>query len=155
MPLINRFAILALLISGTSFSAEKMPPSVSRYLKAQGPVIESQAFHATSPKEQIVVRYCVDENLKGGKNEGASNPANVHCKIALFNKNRSWAFANRVFLGRDKVHEFKDGTVTGEKITYTEEDPLCCPTRKSSVVFTTTGGRLVRAPQKAMALTSR
>ena len=140
------FLVCAVFVN-TASANDKTPEQVSSYLRRQGPVIEHQEFHATFPNEQIVSRYCVDENLKGGKNEGASNPANVRCEIALFNRKKDWIFANRIGLGQGTIHEFKEAIVKGKSVTYDANDALCCPSKKANVIFTTAGGRLVKVQQ--------
>lgn len=148
MNITGRLLFIALaFFASYALAVGKTPPEISRYLKAQGPVIEHKIFRAGEPREQIVLYFCVDENRKGGANEGASNPGNVHCDVALFNREAKWVFANRIFIGQGSIREFSGGVVTGESVTYVPEDPLCCPSKKSKVVFTTSGGKLVSAPQ--------
>lgn len=132
--------------ASTVLTAGNTPPEIVHYLKKQGPVIERRVFQTGAP-DQIVVNFCVDENLKGGANEGASNPANVHCEVALFNKKGKWVFANQVFIGQGSIREFANGRVLGESVTYAPEDPLCCPSKKKPLAFSTEGGKLVAIPQ--------
>ena len=94
-----------------------------------------------------MVSYCIDENLKGGKNEGASNPANVHCEVALFNRKTKWVFANSVSIGQGSIREFSRSIVKGENITYEPEDPLCCPSKKNEIIFSTERDKLVVSPR--------
>jgi hypothetical protein len=145
---ISKLLLVATFVgaSSTALAAGNTQPEVVRFLKKQGPVIEHRVFHSTA-SDQIVVSFCVDENREGGANAGASNPANVHCEVALFNKKGKWVFANQVFLGQGSIREFANGRVRGESVTYAPEDPLCCPSRKKELVFTTEGGKLVASPQ--------
>ncbi|QDL52755.1 hypothetical protein [Rhodoferax aquaticus] len=140
---------LALTILFATFAANavaqtKMPSAVTRYLKQQGPITEEQMFHASEPREQVVLWYCVDENSPGGKNEGASNPANVLCHVALFNrKGESWSFANSSALGQGRVTTFTNGVVAAESVRYQSGDGLCCPSNIRKKSFATTDGKLV------------
>lgn len=145
---ISKLLLLALSVgtATTVLAAGNAPPEISRYLKKQGPVIEYSVFRSEA-SDQIVVGFCVDENLKGGTNEGASNPANIHCEVALFNKKAKWVFANQLFIGQGSIRRFSNGRVRGESVTYAQEDPLCCPSKKKEVVFSTEGGRLVAVPE--------
>jgi len=145
---ISKFLFIALSIGATTnaVAGGDTPPEIVRYLKKQGPVIERSVFRSEA-SDQIVMRFCVDENLKGGANEGASNPANVHCEVALFNKSAKWTFANQLFIGQGSIREFANGRVRGESITYAPEDPLCCPSKKKELVFSTEGGKLVAVAQ--------
>jgi hypothetical protein len=146
------FAVLAVssVLLTDAVAQTQAPPAVARYLKQQGPVIREQVFQVSEPREQLALWYCVDENLKGGQNEGASNPANVHCHVALFNRKAdSWAFANRRSLGQGKVLDFANGTVTAQSVTYKSEDGLCCPSNIRQLSLATVDGKLVlkkRAP---------
>lgn len=148
MSITDRLLFIVLAsVASHALAAGKTPPEIAHYLKSQGPVIEHKIFRASEPREQIVLYFCVDENLKGGATEGGNNPANVHCDVALFNREAKWVFANRVFIGQGSIQEFTGGVVKGEAVTYAPEDPLCCPSKKSKVVLTTSGGKLVSAPQ--------
>lgn len=137
--------VLSVGTATTVLAAGGTPPEIVRYLKKQGPVIEHRAFRSAA-SNQVVVSFCVDENLKGGANDGASNPANVHCEVALFNKKAKWVFANQLFIGQGSIREFANGRVRGMSVTYAPEDPLCCPSKKKEVVFSTEGGKLVAVP---------
>lgn len=148
MYLHNRLLILILTVATSAALAdEKIPTEVTRYLRTQGPVIDHRLFRSTDPQEQMLVSFCVDENLKGGANEGANNPANLHCEVALFNRKSIWVLANRVSIGHGSVRKFRNGVVRVETISYLPEDSLCCPSKKQEVLFTTTGGKLVAFPQ--------
>ncbi|ARV17028.1 hypothetical protein AEP_00062 [Curvibacter sp. AEP1-3] len=140
------FLAIAVGASSAVFAANNTPQEIARYLKKQGPVLEHRVFRS-SASNQIVVSFCIDENFKGGANAGASNPANVYCKVALFNKKEKWTFANQAFLGQGTVREFAIDKVLAESVTYAPEDPLCCPSIKKELVFKTGGGTLVASPQ--------
>lgn len=146
MHIIRKFTFAITTVAATQVMAgENTPAEVIRYLQKQGPVIEYKLFHSERPFAQLVVSYCIDENLEGGKNEGASNPANVHCEVALFNRRSSWVFASRASIGQGSIQEFKDGVVRGNVISYASEDPLCCPSKENEIVFKTLGGKLVES----------
>lgn len=145
---ISKLLFLAIAVGASSavFPANNIPQEIARFLKKQGPVIKHRVFRSSS-SNQIVVSFCIDENFKRGANAGASNPANVHCEVALFNKQKNWAFANQAFLGQGTVREFANDKVLVESVTYAPEDPLCCPSIKKELVFNTGGGTLVAYPQ--------
>lgn len=136
--------ILGVLPFSTAHSMENFPTAVARFLNGQGPVILGKFIHATFPKNQFVVHYCVDEGKKGGKNEGANNASFVHCSIALFNKNAKgqWSYGDQVDIGQGEVKTFNDGIVFGEVVTYATGDANCCPSNKTEIRFSTLGGRL-------------
>jgi hypothetical protein len=141
-PSIAIFLILA-NVSLIASAASTLPTAVAAHLKREGPVINRELFQTEEPRKQLAVYYCVDENLPGGKNEGASNPANVHCNVALFNRRgTSWAFANKRSLGQGKVVAFKHGIITAQSLTYKPDDPLCCPSVTRNISFTTRDGTL-------------
>jgi hypothetical protein len=103
-PVPKRAALLFSLALPLLLAAEEFPgvPSeVLAELERRGPVIEADV-HPLRPG-QLAVRYCVDENLEGGKNEGASNPANVHCEAALFVGGKPWRFVNEISPGQGDV----------------------------------------------------
>jgi hypothetical protein len=133
---------LSIGASSSVLAANNTPPEIKRYLKKQGPVIEHRLFRSKA-HNQIVVNFCVDENQKGGKNEGAVNPANYHCNAALFNKKGKLVFANQFHLGYGGVKAFANNKVQAESITYSPQDALCCPSIKKKVVFATKSGKLV------------
>jgi hypothetical protein len=141
-----RFLLMASLsvFCCDAMCAERAPEEIAQYLKSQGPIVKGRIYCAELPREQIVVYYCVDENLKGGKSEGASNPANAGCEIALFNKTQNWVFADRLNLGQGNVRTFKNGSLIVESVDYQNGDPLCCPSMKRKFAITTSDGRLVR-----------
>jgi hypothetical protein len=141
--------LLLALFLGTTITAvarDYTPPEIVRYLKTQGPIIDYRLFPSEA-SDQVVIQFCVDENLEGGANEGASNPANVHCEVVLFNRKAKWVLGNQLSIGQGSIREFANGRVRGESITYAPEDPLCCPSKKREVVFSTEGGKLVAVPQ--------
>lgn len=140
------FPLLCCLAGTPAIAAENLPTAVVIHLNRQGPLVSSSFFRSVYPAPQMVVHYCVDENLKGGKNEGANNAANTHCSIALFNRGRGsrWAFGEEVDLGQGTVKDFGNGWATAESVNYGDNDALCCPSRRTEIRFNTSGGKLVR-----------
>lgn len=95
--------------------------------------------------DEAVVAFCIDENLAGGASAGASNPANVHCELAVFTlKKGQWVAVGKAELGQGDVTQVKAGVIHAESINYAPKDPLCCPSLKRSIRFGLKGGKLVR-----------
>lgn len=137
------------MASTQAIAVENLPASVAIHLNRQGPLVSSKFFHSVYPAPQMVVHFCVDENLKGGKNEGANNAANTHCAIALFNRGKSgrWVFGDEVDLGQGEVEDFGNGWATAKSVNYGDNDALCCPSRRMKIRFNTSGGKLVRVSE--------
>lgn len=135
--------VLIFISSVPAHAADKpIPAEISKYLAKQGPVIEQKAFDG-STRDQLVVYFCVDENLPGGKNEGASNPANAYCEVTLFiKKSKHWVLGDKQFLGQGSVKTFSNNTLVTESVTYAKDDPLCCPSITKMLVFNTQQGKL-------------
>lgn len=137
-PLFSYLLFLGFLANVTFAHASdnSVPLSVSRYLKQQGPVTESNTFF-NSARNQLVAFFCVDENLPGGANEGASNPANVHCGVALFNKKSGkWVLGDERGIGQGAVKEFTSNSLITETVEYDlSKDALCCPSIRNEKVF--------------------
>lgn len=133
----------------TAMALENLPPAVVVHLNQQGPLVSSTFFRSVNPAPQMVVYYCVDEALKGGKFEGANNPSFSHCVVALFNRGRNgkWFFGDNVDVGQGRISDFSFGLVSGESIDYGDEDTLCCPSKRASIRFDTKGGKLVRVAE--------
>jgi hypothetical protein len=133
--------------SQVALAAEPAPPEIERFLRKQGPVVDRALLRSEGGSDnQIVVNFCIDENLKGGKSAGAGNPANAHCEMALFfNRKGKWVFANQVSLGQGGILAFKDGVVKAEAVTYGPKDAPCCPSNRTAMVFSTAKGKLTRS----------
>lgn len=142
--------LIVTLLCGLSVTpaigVENLPPTVVAHLNRQGPMISSAIFRSEYPAPQMAVYYCVDENLKGGKNEGANNAANTHCAVALFNRGRGgrWLFGDEAVLGHGAIKDFINGLVSGESVEYGKDDAPCCPSVRNQIHFDTGGGKLVR-----------
>lgn len=95
-----------------------------------------------SPDRSLRVQYrCYDDNLPGGANEGASNPANVRCMVSLFRRESgAWAFADEVDLGQGSVKKFAAYRLTVETRHYGMGDALCCPSVVATLVFDVRNG---------------
>jgi ankyrin repeat protein len=117
--------------------------SISEYFKDDKLITNRQAFY-NADKTQRVEYYCEDENMPGGANEGASNPANVHCEVALFlNQSGKWIFSDTVSLRYGSVKDFTGNKLIIEMLEYGDEDALCCPSESSTQVFNTESGKFV------------
>lgn len=132
-----------------ALGAENFPLIVATYLNRQGPVIAVYLLHSRFPVRQLVVHYCVDEGAPGGRLEGANNASNVHCNIALFNRSKKgkWVYGDEVAIGQGSLNAFDTGVVTGESVTYSSADALCCPSQKTKLRFSTKGGKFVSEPE--------
>lgn len=135
------FATLSSPSQGSNISTAK---SVSEYFNDNKLITERQAFY-NDEKTQRVEYYCEDENRPGGVNEGASNPANVHCAAVLFLKqHNNWIFSNRIELRYGSVKKFTKQKLEVEILEYQPEDALCCPSVRSTQIFNTKSGRIVK-----------
>jgi hypothetical protein len=139
------FVVLG-LSAAPVIALENLPPAVVSHLNQQGPLVSSSFFRSVNPAPQIVLYYCIDEALKGGKHEGANNPSFSHCAVALFNRGRhgKWFFGDVVDIGQGRISEFSNGLVSGESIDYGNDDALCCPSKRAPIRFNASGGKLVR-----------
>jgi hypothetical protein len=137
VPMLKQLVILLGLFQPVALVADEfsgVPPEVTAELERRGPVIEAVAHRLQA--NQLAVRYCIDENLEGGKNEGASNPANVHCEVALFIGGNPWRFAAEVSLGQGNVIKVIDVRhIEVQYVRYKDEDSLCCPSDTSTGVL--------------------
>jgi len=137
-----QFAILAqsaLVHAGD----QAAPKSIAEYFKNNKLITERRPFY-NADATQRVEYYCEDENLPGGGNEGASNPANVHCTAALFIKRSGkWIFSDRVDLRYGSVQTFTGHKLIAEMLEYGASDALCCPSEKTTLVFNTKTGKFV------------
>ena len=142
--------LLAMVLATASAQAPNaLQEAIRRQIAKQGPVSEqpkpTMADLDGDKSDEAVVVFCIDENLPGGANAGASNPANVHCELAVFAlKNGKWAAAGQATLGQGEVKQVKAGVIHAESVTYAAKDPLCCPSLKRPVRFGLKAGKLVR-----------
>lgn len=142
--------LLAVIPAAAFAQAPKaLTEAVRRHIAKQGPVSEQpkpkMADLDGDKNDEAVVAYCIDDNLPGGANAGASNPANVHCELAVFAlKSGQWVLLGQAALGQGDVQEIKAGVIHAESITYAAKDPLCCPSLKRPVRFGLKAGKLVR-----------
>ena len=137
------------LIAASAQAPNALGEAIRRHIAKQGPVSDQprpiMADLDGDKKDDAVVAYCIDENLPGGANAGASNPANVHCELAVFApKNGQWVLVGKAELGQGDVQEVKAGVIHAESVTYTPKDPLCCPSRKRAIRFGLKAGKLVQ-----------
>ena len=154
MSSLVRSAFVAIVFSAIAASADaqarnSLQEAVRLHIAKLGPVSEqpkpTMADLDGDKKDEAVVAYCIDDNLPGGANAGASNPANVHCELAVFAlRNGQWALLGKAELGQGDVKEVKAGIIHAESIKYSAKDPLCCPSLKRSVRFGLKAGKLVR-----------
>ena len=143
-------ALLAMVLATASAQAPNaLREAIRRHIAKQGPVSEQpkpiMADLDGDKTDEAVAAYCIDENLPGGSNAGASNPANVHCEFAVFApKNGQWVLVGKAELGQGDVQEVKAGVIHAESVTYAPKDPLCCPSRKRPIRFGLKAGKLVQ-----------
>ena len=143
-------SILATILATASAQAPKaLQEAIRLHIAKQGPVSEqpkpTMADLDGDKRDEAVVAYCIDENLPGGANAGASNRANVHCELAVFAlRNGQWALLGKAELGQGEVKEVNAGIIHAESIKYAPKDPLCCPSLKRAVRFGLKAGKLVR-----------
>ena len=140
--------VAMVLITASAETPRALQQAIRSYIARQGPVSEQpkpiMADLDGDKNEEAVVAFCIDENLPGGGNAGASNPANVHCELAVFAlKNGQWVTLGQTTLGQGDVREVKAGVIHAESITYAPKDPLCCPSRKRPMRFGLKAGKLV------------
>ena len=145
-----RALLLSMLISLSfckAYALDNFPLPIAEFLNKQGPIVFGRFFHGSLPQKQIVVHYCIDEGMKGGKNEGANNAANIHCALVLFNKSQKgqWSYGDKVEIGQGEVKTFTDGMVSGETLSYADNDANCCPSIKTSIRLFTRRGRFDRS----------
>ena len=138
-----------ILATASAQDPSALQEAVRRHIAKQGPVSEQpkpiMADLDADKTDEAVVAYCIDDNLPGGANAGASNPANVHCELAVFAvKNGKWAAAGQATLGQGEVKQVKAGVIYAESVTYAPKDPLCCPSLKRAIRFGLKAGKLVR-----------
>src|ERR1700674_5724049 len=66
--------------------------AIKAYVSKQGPLSEKptqvMADLDGDGHPEAIVTFCIDENMPGGKNEGANNPANVHCHLSVFRQTK-------------------------------------------------------------------
>ena len=128
-------AALMLAITVPAYSQEQnLQDAIERYLRKQGPIDEKpkqvMADLDGDGRPEAIVTYCIDENLPGGKNQGANNPANAHCDLAVFKQIKSqWGVVGKMNMGQGKLREIKEGKIYVEALVFGPKDPLCCPSQ--------------------------
>lgn len=148
-----RSAVAAAALTMISATASAQVPNslreaIRRHIAKQGPVSEqpkpTMADLDGDKTDEAVAAYFIDDNLPGGANAGASNPANVHSELAVFALRKGqWVLIGTAELGQGDIREVKAGVIHAESITYAPKDPLCCPSRKRAVRFGLKAGKLV------------
>jgi hypothetical protein len=117
--------------------------SIDDYFEGNEVITDRQEFD-NADGSQRVVAYCEDENRPGGSNEGASNPANVHCTAALFlNRAGTLVFSAALELGQGEVKKFDQSRLVIERLDYGDGDALCCPSQRTTQIFNTSRGTFV------------
>ena len=122
--------------------------AIKAYVSKQGPLSEKptqvMADLDGDGHPEAIVTFCIDENMPGGKNEGANNPANVHCHLSVFRQTKDqWGVVAKMNLGQGQLREIKGGKIYVETLTFAANDPLCCPSQKRVVAVELKGGKLV------------
>lgn len=124
-------------------NTDDLPTEILQAIRTQGPLLdEKNGKHLNAIRDtqsnQIAVYFCINENAPGGKNEGSSNPANVHCEVAIFKlKNQTWIFDQQFPLTQGKLISFSNYSLKMESLTFAYEDPLCCPSVKRQIEIDT------------------
>ena len=142
MRLLQVLTLFILASTGLAHASNNaLPTPVSDHLKAQGPLYTKKIYKKSS--SQLVIYYCIDTNLPGGATEGANNPANTSCSIAIFNKALGkWLLGDERDLGQGRVKKFTSNRVTTETIEYDlSKDALCCPSVKLEKMFRIRNGK--------------
>lgn len=117
--------------------------TITEYFSNNNLIVERKAFYNTAATQRVEY-YCEDENLPGGENAGASNPANVHCTAALFLKrHNNWMFSDKIELRYGSVKKFTEQRLEIEMLEYGAEDALCCPSERWTRIFNIKSGRFV------------
>jgi len=132
-----------LMILQSAYADDRTTPkSIDEYFIGNK-LITSQKSFINSENTQRIEYYCEDENLPGGANEGASNPANVHCAAALFVKQSGkWMFSDRLELRYGTVKKFTGNKLEIDLLEYGDHDSLCCPTDHTLLTYSTRSGKI-------------
>jgi hypothetical protein len=144
------FCLLGLLIAGPAYAQQPaLQGAIKGYLSKQGPLNDKPAQVMADldgdGQAEAIVTFCIDENAPGGKNAGASNPANVHCALAVFKQTGGqWGVVAQMNLGQGRLRGIAGGKITVETLTYRPSDPLCCPSQKRVGTFGLKDGKLVK-----------
>jgi hypothetical protein len=142
--------LLALLIAHPVYAQQRdLREAIKAYVLQQGPLDEKptqvMADLDGDGRPEAIVTFCVDENMPGGKNAGANNPANVHCSLVVFKQAKEqWGVVAKMSLGQGKLREIKGGNIYVETLTFGPKDPLCCPSQKRAATFSLSGGKLIQ-----------
>jgi len=140
----------AVVIATHAYGQESgLQEAIQRHLAKHGPVVEAprtlMADLDGNGNAEAVVSYCINENPRGGKNAGASNPAKAHCTVTVFiQKDARWVGAGQVKLGLGKVRDVRGGVIYAESVNFGPNDPLCCPSRKVSRRLGLKNGKLIQ-----------
>ena len=143
--------MLALLAANPAYAQQQgLQQAIKAYVSKQGPLgakpTQVMADLDGDGRPEAIVTFCVDESAPGGKMEGANNPASVHCTLAVFKQTKDrWAFVAKIDLGQGELREIKGGKIKVETLTYSPNDPLCCPSQKRVAAFELKGGKLIPA----------
>ena len=107
---------------------------VRDYLSAQGPITRVAPLQKSDldgdGRPEAILDYCVNDIGPGDDNEGASNPANIDCHVAIFGETkRHWKIEDSAELGQGKIQKVQHGIIYVDRLDYADNDPLCCPTK--------------------------
>jgi hypothetical protein len=144
------YSFLLLLVAVPAYSQQRdLPAAIKGYVSKQGPLGEKptqvMADLDGDGQPEAIVTFCIDDNMPGGKNAGADNPANVHCALAVFKQtNDQWGVVAKMNLGQGKLREVKGGKIFVETLTFAASDPLCCPSQKRVAPFELRSGKLIQ-----------
>jgi hypothetical protein len=144
------FCLFALLVALPAYPQQRnLQEAIKGYVSKQGPLSEKptqvMADLDGDGRPEAIVTFCIDENMPGGKNAGANNPANVHCALAVFKQTSDqWGVVAKMNLGQGKLREVKGGKIFVETLTFAASDPLCCPSQKRVAAFELRSGKLIQ-----------
>jgi len=121
------------------------------FVSSQGPLSEKpkqvmQDLDGDGLPEAIV-KYCVDQNMPGGKFAGANNPANAHCGLAVFKQSAGkWNVVSNLNIGHGDLRDVRGGVIYLEALVHGPKDPLCCPSLRKEAHLAMRNGTLVKVP---------
>jgi hypothetical protein len=150
--LVVAYGLLVSLVAIPAYAQQSdLQQAIKSYISKQGPLSEKLTLVMADLDgdggSEAIVTFCIDENMPGGKNAGANNPANVHCDLTVFRQtNEQWGVVAKMNLGQGKLVRITAGKIYIEKLAFGPGDPLCCPSQKRVATFGLRDGKLIRIP---------
>jgi hypothetical protein len=138
-------AVAMVIATHASGQDSGLQQAIQRHLAKQAPVIEAPRTLMTdldgNGSAEAVVSYCTNGTAPGGKN----NPVNAHCTVTVFvQKNGRWLGAGQAKLGQGNVRDVRAGVIYAESVTFSPNDPPCCPSRRVAHRFGLKNGKLTQ-----------